>query len=179
MLVSAFVYFVGLKESTSGRDDTKHIKTHYWLPLEWYGPDWLWILQQPAQICDAVAGMESQHAAAGLIAKGPAWGKQGTMPGRLAESISLSNAPIPFHILMPMPMPPLLSGSLLDPFSVSIQIKPDWAGKLGSVFNLKFIESYLICNQVLIREAVQIFFKIVLNWMQNMKKIFLSSVLSL
>lgn len=32
--VSAFVYFVDLDESTSGRDDNKSIQAHYWLPLE-------------------------------------------------------------------------------------------------------------------------------------------------
>lgn len=37
MCVSAFVYFVGLKESTSGRDDTRPIQAYYWLPLEWSG----------------------------------------------------------------------------------------------------------------------------------------------
>lgn len=37
VFVSAFVYLVGLKEFTYGRDDTKHIHTYYWLPLEWSG----------------------------------------------------------------------------------------------------------------------------------------------
>lgn len=32
--MSAFVYLVGLKEFTSGRDDTKHIQACYWLPLQ-------------------------------------------------------------------------------------------------------------------------------------------------
>lgn len=34
MSVSAFVYLVGLKEFTSGRDDTEHVQAHHWLPLE-------------------------------------------------------------------------------------------------------------------------------------------------
>lgn len=80
-------------------------------------PDWLGTLWQTAQICDAVAGMESQHAAASLSAKGPATGKPGTVPSRLPESVSLSNTLMPSHILMPRPPP---SGSLLDPFGVSI-----------------------------------------------------------
>lgn len=38
-------------------------------------PDWLEAVQLPAQIYDAVAGMESLHAAANLSTKGPATGK--------------------------------------------------------------------------------------------------------
>ncbi len=72
-------------------------------------PDWLGTPWQPAQICDAVAGMESQHAAASLSAKGLATGKQGTMPSRLPESFSLFNTSIPCHILIPPP-----SGSLCE-----------------------------------------------------------------
>lgn len=76
----AFVYLVGLEEFTSGRNDTKHIKAYYWLLLKRSGSvsapigcgPW-----QPAQISDAVAGMESQHAAASLSAKRPATGKPG------------------------------------------------------------------------------------------------------
>lgn len=34
---SAFVYLVGLKEFTYGRDETEHIHTYYWLLLEWSG----------------------------------------------------------------------------------------------------------------------------------------------
>lgn len=47
-------------------------------------------------------------------AKGLATGKQGTMPSRLPEIVSLCNTPIPSDILMPSPTP---SGSLFDPFS--------------------------------------------------------------
>lgn len=46
-------------------------------------------------------------------AKGLATGKQGTMPSRLLEIVSLCNTPIPSRILMPSPAP---SGSLFDPF---------------------------------------------------------------
>lgn len=63
-------------------------------------PDWLGNPWQPAQICDAVAGMESQHAAA----KGRATGKQGTMPSRMPESVSVSNTSIPSQPLMSSPL---------------------------------------------------------------------------
>ncbi len=35
VFVFAFVYIAGLKEFTSGREDTEHIWAYYWLPLEW------------------------------------------------------------------------------------------------------------------------------------------------
>lgn len=66
------------------------------LELKWnfICPDWPWTLPKPAQICGAVAGMESHCAAdffffftAGTsLLLGPAEGKQGIKPSMLSEN---------------------------------------------------------------------------------------------
>lgn len=76
-----------------------------WNDLAVCCPNWLKTLWQPALIFEAVAN--EQHAAASLSGKGPAARKQGTMPSRMPDSVSMSDIPTkhPPPRCLPEPFP--------------------------------------------------------------------------
>lgn len=78
---------------------------YIWNDLAVCCPNWLKTLWQPALIFEAVAN--EQHAAASLSGKEPAARKQGTMPSRMPDSVSMSDTPTkhPPPRCLPEPFP--------------------------------------------------------------------------
>lgn len=153
MCVSAFVYFVGLKESTSGRDDTRPIQAYYWLPLEWSGTVCTLIgcgpcSSQPKSVT-LLLGWSHSMLLPVLVPRDQQEGSRASCPAGCLRASPCLTPPY-----LPPPNPP--SGSLLDPLNPCPEKCITSSVRFTLEIRIYLKESFLMLSyiKVINREAV-------------------------